>query len=416
VTSTEDATTVAPADRPAPPPQPEQSSRPPVDGSLPGGREWLIASAGHEATVVEVGGGLRRYTVDGVDLLDGYPADELPRGCRGQILAPWANRIRDGEYSFAGQDHQLPIGEIPTHTAFHGMVRWQGWEPQIVESDSIVLTTVLQASDGYPFTIALAVRYDVGPDGLRVAHTATNIGRSAAPFMLATHCYPTVVGLNVDQLRLRVPAHSYLPTDERNLPLPSQPVADTQFDFADGPIFGDRVVDNAFGDLDRDADGLVRVTITATDGHGVALWSGDSFDWLQVYSSDTQTGLRFRRSFAVEPMTGPPDNFRSGADLISLQPGQQWSGRWGIHPVQPEGAVSQSGQVRQSADGSGGTRMSPPVTGTARDLLPDATIEEAKLRHVDPVPIDSVEGIDSVHDVGDDDERITREIPPHSAG
>ena len=432
MTTTENAPDVASTERPGWQP----AGRP--EGVLPGGREWVISAAGHRACVVEVGGGLRSYSVDGVELLDGYPPEELPQGCRGQILAPWANRIRDGEYSFADEDHQLPIGEIPTHTAFHGMVRWQAWEPEVVEDDSIVLTTVIRASDGYPFTVSLAVRYEVGRDGLTVSHTATNIGRSAAPFMLATHCYPRISGHRVDELRLTVPAATYLPTDDRNLPLPAQSVQGTRFDFADGPLFGDRVVDNAFGDLRRDADGLVRVTITAPDGHGVQMWSGEAFDWLQVYSSDTQTGERFRRSFAVEPMTGPPDNFRSGADLVVLDPGQRWAGRWGLRPVPPtspgsgaagdsrgSGAAGDSrgsgaaGDSRGSgaagdsrgggaAESRGGTLMGPPVTGTARDLLPEVTVDEAEIRRVDPSLAD--------YAAGDDDERILREIPPHSAG
>ena len=37
-----------------------------------------------------------------------------------------------------------------------------------------------------------------------------------------------------------------------------------------------------------------------------------------------------RRSLAVEPMTCPPDAFRSGEALIVLEPGESFSGRWGI--------------------------------------------------------------------------------------
>jgi aldose 1-epimerase len=380
----------------------------------PSGREWVIAADGHQATVVEVGAGLRSYTVDGVDLLDGYPADELPKGCRGQVLAPFANRIRDGSYTFAGVEHQLDIGEIATNTAFHGLVRWQPWEAVVVEPDSVVLGITVHARDGYPFTLRLGVRYTVGPDGLTAEHTAQNLGAAAAPFMMATHCYPTVVGLPVDELRLTVPAGSWLATDERLLPLPVRPVAGTDRDFTDGPVFGDRVVDNAFGDLTREADGLVRAMVTAPDGHGVQVWSGAAFRWLQVYSSDTQTEERFRRSFAIEPMTGPPDNFRSGVDLVVLEPGAAWQGTWGIRPIRgatdAAGGAAAAGASGESATngaatGAGRTVTGPPVTGTAADLLPDVTTDEAEIRRVDPTLGD--------YAAGGDDERILREVPPH---
>jgi aldose 1-epimerase len=39
-----------------------------------------------------------------------------------------------------------------------------------------------------------------------------------------------------------------------------------------------------------------------------------------------------RRSIAVEPMTCPPNAFRSGEALISIDPGASHSSRWGIAP------------------------------------------------------------------------------------
>lgn len=381
----------------------------------PSGEAWVISSGGHEATVVEVGGGLRSYTVDGVDLLDGYPADELPQGCRGQVLAPFANRIRDGLYSFEGVQHQLDIGEVATHTAFHGLVRWQSWQVGVLEADSVTLTTTVQARDGYPFTLRLGVRYSVGPGGLTVEHTATNRGSSAAPFMMATHCYPTVPGVAVDDLRITVPAATYVPTDDRLLPLPFEPVDGTRFDLRDGPLFGERVVDNAYGDLTRDPDGQVRVTVTAPDGHGCQVWAGDTFPWLQVYSSDTMTEERFRRSFAIEPMTAPPDAFRSEIDLVVLRPGRTWEGRWGITPLaageHPAGArAGDVGRTRPTgpAIGGGATFSGPPVTGTAADLLPVVPTEEAAPRRADAAPVDPGSR--------EDDERILREVPPHHLG
>ena len=401
---------------------PAAAETPASDGLPPGGQEWVIAAAGHEARVIQVGAALRTYTVDGVDLLDGHPADELPKGCRGQVLAPWANRIRDGRYTFAGQDHQLDIGEVATNTAFHGLVRWAAWRPELHESDSITLTTTVSARDGYPFTVRLGVRYSVGADGLTVEHTARNLSGRPAPFMLATHCYPTIPGTRVDELSITVPADVWVPTDDRLLPLPTESVAGDPHDLRDGPVFGDRVIDNAYGELHRGSDGLVRVVIGARDGRGVQLWADGSFDWLQVYSSDTMTGELFRRSFAVEPMTGPPDCFRSGVDLVVLEPGEQWRGRWGIAPASVSDAGTRtsgseslaeepddaSGTGSSVAEGAGRTAMGPPVTGTAADLLPEVTRDEAEIRREDPSLAE--------YAAGGDDERILREVPPHHVG
>jgi aldose 1-epimerase len=39
-----------------------------------------------------------------------------------------------------------------------------------------------------------------------------------------------------------------------------------------------------------------------------------------------------RRSLAVEPMTCPPNAFRSGEALVRLEPGASFTSSWGISP------------------------------------------------------------------------------------
>ena len=90
-------------------------------------QQFEIASGDQRVVVVEVGAGLRSYTVDGRDVLDGYGRGEMCPSGRGQILAPWPNRLEDGAYDFDGRHLQLPINEIDAHNAIHGLVRWEAW-------------------------------------------------------------------------------------------------------------------------------------------------------------------------------------------------------------------------------------------------------------------------------------------------
>jgi aldose 1-epimerase len=62
----------------------------------------------------------------------------------------------------------------------------------------------------------------------------------------------------------------------------------------------------------------------------VRIWADEAFHWWQLYTGETLTPERRRRAVAIEPMTCPPDAFRSGRDLVVLQPGQVWEGVWGI--------------------------------------------------------------------------------------
>src|SRR5262249_45502104 len=153
------------------------------------------------------------------------------------------------------------------------------------------------------------------------------------PFGLATHPYVLVPGVPVDELTLRVPAHNRLLVDIRLLPIGAARVAGSEYDFTEGRRLGATVLDTAFGELDPDAEGGSHVDVTAPDGRGVTVWADAAFGWWQVYTSDTLPPDRLRKALAIEPMTCPPDAFRSGRDLVLLEPGATWRGAWGIRAV-----------------------------------------------------------------------------------
>ncbi|MEV0329638.1 aldose 1-epimerase family protein [Micromonospora echinospora] len=299
----------------------------------PSGAQWTIAAAGHEAVIVEVGGGLRAYRRDGVDYVDGYGADEICPGSAGQVLAPWPNRIRDGAYTFDGRSYALPLTEPSRHVAIHGLVNWVPWRLVEQAEDAVTVGYDLPPLPAYPWALRLRTRWSVGTEGLRAEHVVTNLATEPAPFGLAVHPYLRLPGVAVDDLLMRVPGRNRLVVDGRLLPVGAAPVAGTKYDWTVPRPIGDAVLDTTFGAVVRDADGGSTVTLAAPDGSdAVRLWAGAEFGWWQVFTGDALSGERHRRSVAVEPMTCPPDAFRSGRDLITLAPGQTWRGAWGVRP------------------------------------------------------------------------------------
>jgi aldose 1-epimerase len=299
----------------------------------PSGAQWSIAADGHEAVIVEVGGGLRSYRHDGVDYVDGYGADELCPGSAGQVLAPWPNRIRDGAYTFGERSCQLDLSEPARGNAIHGLVNWVSWELIERSDDAVTVGYDLPARPGYPWPLRLRNRWSVGADGLRVEHEVTNVGAEAAPYGYSMHPYLRLPGVPVDEVRMRVPGRSRMLLDGRLLPIAVRAVAGTEYDYTEPRPIGAAVLDVAFGDLVRDADGTSSVTLSAPDDSvALHIWADREFGWWQVFTGDTLTGERHRRSVAVEPMTCPADAFRSGKDLIVLAPGQTWRGAWGVRP------------------------------------------------------------------------------------
>ncbi len=181
------------------------------------GEQHEIRFGAHHAIVTEVGAGLRSYTVDGRDIVDGYDVDQICPSGRGQILAPWPNRLEDGTYDFDGGHHQLPLNEPEAGNAIHGLVRWAPWKVRAQRPDHVTLEYRLHPQPGYPFSLALTVAYTLADDGITVHTAAQNVGSDACPYGIGAHPYLTF-GSVVDDLMLSVPARTVWQSDERGLP------------------------------------------------------------------------------------------------------------------------------------------------------------------------------------------------------
>jgi aldose 1-epimerase len=295
----------------------------------PSGEQIEIAFDDQRAVVVEVGGGLRTYSVGGRDVLDGYGVDDQCTSGRGQVLVPWPNRLEDGSYSFDGRTHQLPLTEPANRNAIHGLVRWVPWTVAEHGPQRTVLDYVIHPQPGYPFTVALEIEYELTADGLAARTTATNLGATACPYGAGAHPYVTFGNGSVDALELRVPGSRVIHSGQRSLPNGDEPVEGTAYDFRAGKQIGVTKLDNAFTDLQRDDDGKARVSVSDGNGRTVTLWVDESYPYLMVFTGDTLPDVA-RRSLAVEPMTCPPNAFRTGESVVRLEPGQSLTTTWGI--------------------------------------------------------------------------------------
>jgi aldose 1-epimerase len=316
-----------------------QASEDPGAGDLgPTGRQHHIGSGRQLVAVTEVGATLRSYTLDGVELLDGSEPDEVARDGRGQVLAPWPNRLGDGRYEFRGRQARAALDEPERRNAIHGLVRWLGWELVSRAQNVVTLACTLHPQPGYPWRLHLEIEYRLVRTGLVVQTRALNRSSEPAPFGLGFHPYVRALGGSVDTTRLTVPARSRIVTDERGLPVGRAPVVGTEYDFSHARSVGPTRLDLAYGDLVRQPDGTVRVLVDHPgSGPGVELWADAGFTCLMAYTGDrVEPAGRRRQGIALEPMTCPPDALRTGDDLIVLEPGVPWEGSWGLSP-QPLG-------------------------------------------------------------------------------
>ena len=297
----------------------------------PSGEQHKIHHDDQVVVVTEVGATLRTYSTAGLDLLDGFSVDEPSSAGRGQVLAPWPNRLDGGRYEFDGRPGAAAIDETELGNAIHGLVRWLPWLLASKTADVVGLECVLHPQPAYPWRLELGLEFRLGEHGLEVVARATNASVEAAPFGIGFHPYLTI-GIPVDDVRLTIPASRRVTTDDRALPTGEEDVAETEFDFTVARAIGATRLDTCFAGLARDSDGLSRARLESADSErGVEVWADEAFGYLQAYTGDTlEPASRRRQAVAIEPMTCPPNAFASGVDVIRLEPGASWSGAWGI--------------------------------------------------------------------------------------
>jgi aldose 1-epimerase len=301
---------------------------------LPTGAQHEISHGDQRVVVTEVGATLRAYEVGGEPVIDGFGAEELSAAGRGQVLAPWPNRLEDGRYSYGGVDASAPLDEPERGNAIHGLVRWRPWSLDLRTDDAVVLRCLLHPQPGYPWLLEVAIRYALGPDGLAIETDATNRSDTSAPFGIGFHPYITVGTERIDDAHLQVPAGEQLVADERGLPTGRHAVIGGDADFMSSRPVGGTQLDTAYTALLRTAEDHVIVALERPDGgRSVRVWADAAFKYLMIYTGDTlQPAERRRAGIAIEPMTCPPNALRTGVDLIELEPGATWRGTWGIRP------------------------------------------------------------------------------------
>ena len=297
----------------------------------PTGQQHRLVLGDQRATVTEVGAHVREYVVAGRDVLVPFGEDQIPPAGHGAVLAPWPNRLRDGRYTWDGVERQVPITEPSRGTALHGLVQFERW---YVPADapatdtSVTLEHDLVPTKGYPFPLRLRATYSLSEDGLHVRVVATNLGDADAPYGVGFHPWLSPGGAELDECTVRLDARTHVTVDERLLPTGTEPAAG-DFDLVAPLSLRGIVLDDAFLDVVRDADGLSWIHLAGPDGRTAAVWMDDTMDTWQVCTGNDIPGI-MRRGVACEPMSCIADAFRTGERLVRLEPGASHTVRWGM--------------------------------------------------------------------------------------
>lgn len=236
------------------------------------------------------------------------------------ILFPFANRIRDGVFTFRGRQYTV----TPPR---HGYVRDKAWEVLGTgTAEGAWITARFDANrypeqilQQFPFPFCLDVTYRLRDHTLAFEATLRNTGTQEMPCGLGIHPYFR----RPAQGTLQVPARQRWALQDE---LPTGQLLDVAgaYDLRQPHDVNSLSLDDIFTDLHADADGLVRC-ILADREHGQQLtvaFTAAQFPHVVVYTPPAP-----RQAICIEPYTCPTDGFNLAAQglpqsVVILQPGE----------------------------------------------------------------------------------------------
>ncbi|WP_442972739.1 aldose 1-epimerase family protein [Rhodococcus sp. G-MC3] len=296
---------------------------------------YRLTSGKYRAEIASTGAGLRMLEFDGSPMTETWDTGTKPPLSAGLVLAPWPNRVADGTFTFGGTEHQLEITEPSRNNASHGFVRRVDWTLVDRTQSRVEQSVEVGLHKGWPYQLTVTVVHELTEDGLVVTATATNTGGIDAPYGMGFHSFVRVGDVPLDECTLEFSAGTRLELDPvRNLPTgPSVETAGSDYDFTSPRLLKGVGLDTPFSAELPDEDGKARHYLRAPDGSATVLWTDREFDWVQVFVADPVNDQAYPergRALAIEPMTCPPDAFNTGIDLLVLEPGESWTGSWGM--------------------------------------------------------------------------------------
>lgn len=272
-----------------------------------------LSSGELSVTLSNVGAALIQLRYRGESYCPERPESDLVKTYHGSVIAPWANRIADGRYTFEKTEYQLEVNERNLNTSLHGLSAGVEWDLIEVTPTNCTFALSVHPRNGYPWMLDLRAEYSLEKDGLNLVFQATNRSVSAAPFGWAFHPYFQLPDAPAETWLLELPAQEYVAVDERLLPTDTRSV-EGRFDFRTPSPCCLQVLDHAFGNIHGEK---CRARLSSSNGKALQIQWDKSSPWVQLHHPVADP-----KTLVIEPQSAPPNAFNSGVGLVVLGHGE----------------------------------------------------------------------------------------------
>ncbi|MFS4481639.1 aldose 1-epimerase [Hyunsoonleella sp. 2307UL5-6] len=265
---------------------------------------------------LNLGASLQELTLNNHKIIQDLSPLKYTNTYASSILFPFANRIKDGAYTFNGEFFQFEKNNIEEQNALHGLVFDKTFaltEHDVSEKNAKITLEYEETntSKGFPYTYKIKLDYVFSDTTFSLKMTVVNTDKSAFPFTVGWHPYFT--SANLFNSEIEMDANEKVVLGERNITTGTMPIKTTD---------AIKIKDDFFDDcwiLKSDE------VIFKTPEYKLQFNATGNNNFIQAYTPPK------KNTIAIEPTTGVSDSFNNKIGLNILEPNQTYNITWTLN-------------------------------------------------------------------------------------
>lgn len=262
------------------------------------------------------GASLQELTLGGKAIIQDLSPLNYQDSFASSILFPFANRIKDGSYSFNNEKFQLEKNQDEEQNALHGFVHNKRFKVIVKEvlGDTAKITLAyneLNKTAGFPYTYSIEVTYIFEDKTLILQVRVKNTDSKTFPFTIGWH--PYFISDNLPKSTLEFDCDKKLILGDRNITTGVEDVKNKVALNIENKQLDDCWVLNS----DK--------VQFKTPKYQLNFSSSVKNNFLQAYTPPKLNTI------AIEPTTGVSDSFNNNIGLQTLEPNKEYRITWKIN-------------------------------------------------------------------------------------
>ena len=250
------------------------------------------------------------------------------RWFKGAKLFPFANRIKDGKYSFENKEYQLFTNQSGEGHAIHGLLFNKHFcVTNLIENEDKAEIEMeysyVNETKGFPFSFCLYLTLTLNNKGFNINTNVINAGESNMPLGDGWHPY-FKFDEPIENIALKIPKSRRILVDNRMIPT-GEIMEDNRF--VSLRLIGDSMFDTGYV-IDENSDFAIAQIYSKFKDVSINFkqqLGENKYNFLQVFIPPS------RNSIALEPMTSCTDAFNNKQGLIVLKPKEVFSASYSVY-------------------------------------------------------------------------------------